>query len=76
MADYASLIRPTNLNGWWAASSWTSIFFEKPCAPWSGQQRKANPHPRHQSPFAFSRHSNNTPNSRAANSHKFEVMSH
>jgi DNA-binding CsgD family transcriptional regulator len=24
-------------------------FFEKPCAPWSGRQRKANPHPHHPS---------------------------
>ena len=24
-------------------------FFEKPCAPWSGRQRKANPHPHHRS---------------------------
>jgi transposase-like protein len=39
----------SNSNGWWAASSWTSIFFEKPCAPWSGRQRKANPHPHRRS---------------------------
>ena len=38
-----------SLNGWWAASSWTSIFFEKPCAPWSGRQRKANPRPHRRS---------------------------
>jgi transposase len=32
-----------------AENNWTSIFFEKPCAPWSGRQRKANPHPHHRS---------------------------
>ena len=32
-----------NSNGWSAANRWISIFFEKPCAPWSGRQRKANP---------------------------------
>jgi len=36
-------------NGWWGASRWISIFFEKPCAPWSGRQRKASPHPHHRS---------------------------
>ena len=31
------------------ASNWTSIFFEKPCALWSGRQRKANPYPHRRS---------------------------
>jgi len=42
-------LRIAELDGWWAASRWTSIFFEKPCAHWSGRQRKANPHPHHRS---------------------------
>lgn len=36
-------------SGRWAASDWTSIFFEEPCGPWSGRQCKANPYPHRRS---------------------------
>jgi transposase len=37
--------RIAELERWSAANRWISIFFGKPCAHWSGRQRKANPHP-------------------------------